>query len=51
MEGVTVDSVKAMSATALSYATTRLGRNAGFEQSFHPYCLRREVGTELTGQP
>jgi len=50
MEGVTVDPVKAMSATALSYGTTRLARNASFDQSFHPYCLRREVGTELMGQ-
>ncbi len=49
MKGVTVDSIKAMSATTLSYGTTRLGRNAGFDRPFHPYCLRREVGTELMG--
>ena len=39
MKGVTVDSVKAMSVTALSYETMRLSQNAGFDQSFHPYCL------------
>jgi len=49
MEGVAVDPVRAMSGTALSYGTRRLGQNAGFEQSFYPYCIRREVGTELTG--
>lgn len=28
----------------------RLGQRAGFEHSFLPYCLRREVETELTGE-
>jgi hypothetical protein len=50
MEGVAVDPIKALSATAISYGMTRLGRNAGFDRPLQPYCLRREVGIELTGQ-
>jgi len=49
LQGVQVDPRKALSANSFAYWMKRLGQRAGFEHSFLPYCLRREVGTELTG--
>lgn len=48
--GVNVDPIKALSASSIAY-WTRLGQRAGFEHPFHTYCIRRQVGTELTGLP
>ena len=50
IEGVHVDPLKALSANSISYWTKRLGQRAGFDHSFQPYALQREVGTELTGK-
>ena len=50
VEGVHVDSVKALFANSISYWTKRLGQRADFDHPFQPYALRREVGTELTGE-
>ena len=49
VEGHSVHPTRAESADTISYGTKRLGQRAGFEHPFTPYCLRREVGTEITG--
>ena len=50
LEGVNVDSFRALSANSISYWTKRLGERAGFDHPFQPYALRKEVGTELTAK-
>ena len=47
--GIQVHPFKALSATTLGGYFRRLGQRAGLPHPFTPYCLRREVGTELTG--
>ena len=49
LEGVRVHPFKALSAKAISDESKRLGQRSGLPHPFRPYCLRREVGTELTG--
>lgn len=48
--GVEIDPVKPLKAQFLNEECRRLGEQAGLEHRFTPYCLRREVGTELTGK-
>ncbi|KAL8776435.1 MAG: hypothetical protein Q9194_003154 [Teloschistes cf. exilis] len=48
IEGIHVDPLRAQFANSISYWTKKLGQRAGFDHSFQPYALRREVGTELT---
>ena len=48
LEGITVHPIKALSAKAIGEESRRLGQRAGLPHPFRPYCLRREVGTELT---
>ena len=47
--GIQVHPSKALSANILSSYFRRWGERAGLPHTFTPYCLRREVGTELTG--
>ena len=48
-EGVEIHPTRALSASVINQESKRLGRLAGLSHDFRPYCLRREVGTELTG--
>ena len=48
--GIYVYPTRALSASVISPEVKRLGQRAGLSYPFKPYCLRREVGTELTGQ-
>ena len=50
LHSMAVDLIRALLATAILYGTKRLGWNAGFDKDISPYCLRRDVGTELTGR-
>ena len=50
MTGVNTHPTKALSASDISEEGKRLGQRAGLPHHFRPYCLRREVGTELTGK-
>ena len=50
LEGIRVHPFKALSAKAISDESKRLGQRAGLPHPFRPYCLRREVGTKLTGK-
>ena len=47
-DGISVHPTKALPAQTLNEESKRLGQRAGLPHSFQPYCLRREVGTELT---
>jgi len=49
LKDVNVDPIKALSASSIAHWTRRLGQRAGFEHPFRTYCIRRQVGTELTG--
>lgn len=50
LEGVQVHAVKPLSAKNVNRESKRLGQQAGLPHAFSPYCLRREVGTELTDE-
>lgn len=50
LTGIRVHPTRALSASVISPEAKRLGQRAGLPHPFKPYCLRREVGTELTGQ-
>ena len=48
--GVRVPPIKALSASGLGQEARHLSQRAGLPHPFKPYCLRREVGTELAGR-
>ena len=50
LEGISVHPFKTLFAKSISDESKRLGQRAGLSYPFRPYCLRREVGTELTGK-
>ena len=50
LNGTEIHPTRALSAGYINTESTRLGRLAGLPHSFRPYCLRREVGTQLTGE-
>ena len=49
LHGVEVDPTRPLPASNLNRESRRLGQQAGLLHPFRPYCLRREVGTQLTG--
>ena len=50
LDGVRTHPSKPLSAVTVHRESKRLGEQAGLPHPFRMYCLRREVGTELTGR-
>ena len=49
LRGIEVHPNRPLPAHNLNRESKRLGEQAGLPHPFRPYCLRREVGTQLTG--